>query len=146
MEYDLLKQSRECYNDPSIVSHSVDYDVSSNRDNIDAENSRDVEMLAEAKLLRQHKGRLESRMQVLEEHNQQLEWQLSRLRQLLDQVSANYCQYYVIFCFCFSTVLGDSSRCYSIQFSRITSSTFFVVFKHRLKTYLFIQYLYIIFH
>ena len=47
----------------------------------------DEEMLAEAKLLRQHKGRLEARMKILEDHNQQLEAQLSRLRQLLDQVS-----------------------------------------------------------
>ncbi|KAL8624974.1 hypothetical protein ACOMHN_039861 [Nucella lapillus] len=45
----------------------------------------DEEMLAEAKLLRQHKGRLEARMRILEDHNQQLEAQLSRLRQLLDQ-------------------------------------------------------------
>lgn len=47
--------------------------------------NRDVELLAEAKLLRQHKGRLEARMQVLEDHNRQLEAQLQRLRQLLDQ-------------------------------------------------------------
>lgn len=43
-------------------------------------------MLAEAKLLRQHKGRLEARMQILEDHNRQLEAQLHRLRQLLDEV------------------------------------------------------------
>ena len=91
MEYDLLKQSRDCYDDPSAMSHAVDYSGTGNhvptRDSVDAENIRDGEMLAEAKLLRQHKGRLELRMHVLEEHNQQLEWQLSRLRQLLDQVS-----------------------------------------------------------
>lgn len=48
----------------------------------------DVErdMLAEARLLRQHKTRLEARMKILEEHNRQLETQLSRLRQLLDEV------------------------------------------------------------
>ncbi|CAN7983135.1 unnamed protein product, partial [Ixodes pacificus] len=45
--------------------------------------SRDEEMLAEAKLLRQHKGRLEARMHILEDHNRQLEAQLHRLRQLL---------------------------------------------------------------
>ena len=45
------------------------------------------EMLAEAELLRQHKARLEARMRVLEDHNQQLESQLGRLRHLLDQVS-----------------------------------------------------------
>lgn len=43
-------------------------------------------MMAEAKLLRQHKGRLEARMQILEDHNRQLENQLQRLRQLLDEV------------------------------------------------------------
>jgi phage shock protein A len=47
-------------------------------------------MLAEAKLLRQHKGRLEARMQILEDHNRQLEAQLQRLRQLLDEVNV-YC-------------------------------------------------------
>ena len=45
-----------------------------------------AEMLAEAKLLRQHKGRLESRMKILEDHNQQLEAQLKRLKQLLEAV------------------------------------------------------------
>ncbi|XP_075552995.1 dystrophin isoform X4 [Dermacentor variabilis] len=47
--------------------------------------TRDQEMLAEAKLLRQHKGRLEARMHILEDHNRQLEAQLQRLRQLLDE-------------------------------------------------------------
>ncbi|XP_065334491.1 dystrophin, isoforms A/C/F/G/H-like isoform X2 [Cloeon dipterum] len=47
------------------------------------------DMLAEAKLLRQHKGRLEARMQILEDHNRQLEAQLQRLRQLLDEPSGN---------------------------------------------------------
>ena len=41
-------------------------------------------MLAEAQMLRQHKGRLEARMGLLEEHNRQLEVQLSRLKKLLD--------------------------------------------------------------
>lgn len=45
--------------------------------------------MAEAKLLRQHKGRLEARMQILEDHNRQLEAQLQRLRQLLDEVMEN---------------------------------------------------------
>lgn len=36
-------------------------------------------------MLRQHKGRLEARMQILEDHNKQLEAQLTRLRQLLDE-------------------------------------------------------------
>jgi hypothetical protein len=48
-------------------------------------------MMAEAKLLRQHKGRLEARMQILEDHNRQLEAQLQRLRQLLDEVINKIC-------------------------------------------------------
>lgn len=47
-------------------------------------------MMAEAKLLRQHKGRLEARMQILEDHNRQLEAQLQRLRQLLDEVISEF--------------------------------------------------------
>ncbi|XP_072121479.1 utrophin-like isoform X4 [Mobula birostris] len=46
---------------------------------------QDAELLAEAKLLRQHKGRLEARMQILEDHNKQLESQLCRLRKLLEE-------------------------------------------------------------
>ncbi|CAI5683822.1 unnamed protein product [Oreochromis niloticus] len=45
----------------------------------------EADLLAEARLLRQHKGRLETRMHILEEHNKQLESQLHRLRQLLHQ-------------------------------------------------------------
>ncbi|XP_049531083.1 dystrophin isoform X2 [Anopheles darlingi] len=45
------------------------------------------DMVTEAKLLRQHKGRLEARMQILEDHNKQLEAQLQRLRQLLHEPS-----------------------------------------------------------
>ncbi|XP_018105223.1 dystrophin isoform X3 [Xenopus laevis] len=52
------------------------------------QNQRDAELIAEAKLLRQHKGRLEARMQILEDHNKQLESQLHRLRQLLEQPQA----------------------------------------------------------
>uniref|UniRef100_A0A3B4H7H9 Dystrophin n=1 Tax=Pundamilia nyererei TaxID=303518 RepID=A0A3B4H7H9_9CICH len=50
--------------------------------------TRDAELIAEAKLLRQHKGRLEARMQILEDHNKQLESQLHRLRQLLEQTDS----------------------------------------------------------
>ena len=52
--------------------------------------SEDAELIAEAKLLRQHKGRLEARMQILEDHNKQLESQLHRLRQLLEQVDVHF--------------------------------------------------------
>ena len=68
-EYERLKQDQEAEIEP------LPYD-----------NDREAEMIAEAKLLRQHKGRLEARMGILEDHNKQLEAQLSRLRQLLDQV------------------------------------------------------------
>ncbi|XP_037306138.2 utrophin isoform X1 [Pungitius pungitius] len=51
----------------------------------DSEGPDEADLLAEAKLLRQHKGRLEARMHILEEHNKQLESQLHRLRQLLHQ-------------------------------------------------------------
>uniref|UniRef100_A0A8C2TH35 Dystrophin related protein 2 n=1 Tax=Coturnix japonica TaxID=93934 RepID=A0A8C2TH35_COTJA len=44
---------------------------------------RNEELLAEARILRQHKSRLETRMQILEDHNKQLESQLHRLRELL---------------------------------------------------------------
>ncbi|NXI49390.1 DRP2 protein, partial [Chloroceryle aenea] len=43
------------------------------------------ELLVEARILRQHKSRLETRMQILEDHNKQLESQLHRLRELLLQ-------------------------------------------------------------
>ncbi|KAJ3606667.1 hypothetical protein NHX12_026186, partial [Muraenolepis orangiensis] len=55
----------------------------------------EADLLAEAKLLRQHKGRLEARMHILEEHNKQLESQLHRLRQLLHhQVTTPLYHYY----------------------------------------------------
>ena len=47
-------------------------------------------LIAEAKSLREHKGRLEARMQILEDHNRQLESQLQRLRLLLEQVSGYF--------------------------------------------------------
>ncbi|KAI3351611.1 hypothetical protein L3Q82_020452, partial [Scortum barcoo] len=50
-----------------------------------ADGQQDEELLAEARVLRQHKTRLETRMQILEDHNKQLESQLRRLRELLLQ-------------------------------------------------------------
>ena len=47
------------------------------------ESSKTNDILTEAKLLRKHKERLESRMKVLEEHNQQLISQLGKLRQYI---------------------------------------------------------------
>ncbi len=46
----------------------------------------DEELLAEARGLRLHKERLEERSRVLEDHNSQLEVQLIRLKQLIDEV------------------------------------------------------------
>jgi cell division protein FtsB len=73
VEYDRLRQQRETRS-------------SEDRSDDDLSENRNAEMVAEAKLLRQHKGRLEARMRILEDHNRQLEAQLSRLRQLLEQV------------------------------------------------------------
>ena len=51
----------------------------------------DVEILQEAKMLREHKGRLESRMKILEDHNLQLESQLGKLKMMLHEVNnSNY--------------------------------------------------------
>lgn len=55
---------------------------------------QDEELLAEARVLRQHKTRLETRMQILEDHNKQLESQLRRLRELLLQVLQQVHKYY----------------------------------------------------
>ncbi|NWT59818.1 DRP2 protein, partial [Erythrocercus mccallii] len=52
------------------------------------QDARNDELLAEARILRQHKSRLETRMQILEDHNKQLESQLHRLRELLLQPPA----------------------------------------------------------
>lgn len=61
-----------------------------------AEGQQDEELLAEARVLRQHKTRLETRMQILEDHNKQLESQLRRLRELLLQVHySRDCYYFV---------------------------------------------------
>jgi len=47
-------------------------------------NTTEAEMLAEAAMLREHRNRLENRMVILEEHNRQLESQLSKLKQILE--------------------------------------------------------------
>ncbi|XP_052809474.1 dystrophin-like [Mya arenaria] len=77
-EYDRLRTQQEHNNNKSQIEDLP---------GIDGEfPSHDAEMLAEAKLLRQHKGRLEARMRILEDHNRQLEGQLQRFRHLLDVV------------------------------------------------------------
>jgi dystrophin len=83
-EYDQLWQAHNGYYTSYGNAVSVPADGASE---LDVESSREAEMIVEAKLLRQHKGRLETRMRILEEHNQQLESQLHRLRQLVESVS-----------------------------------------------------------
>ncbi|TRZ15313.1 hypothetical protein HGM15179_011785 [Zosterops borbonicus] len=81
-EYDRLKQQHEHKGLSPLPSPPEMMPVS-------PQSPRDAELIAEAKLLRQHKGRLEARMQILEDHNKQLESQLHRLRQLLEQPQAD---------------------------------------------------------
>ncbi|CAG7815669.1 unnamed protein product [Allacma fusca] len=69
MEYNRLLAKKSSLNSPNQIFNNI-------------ENNN---ILNEARLLRVHKGRLEARMQILEEHNRQLEQQLNRLRQLLDE-------------------------------------------------------------
>lgn len=78
IEYDQLKQAHTDHVQRSSINSDVTDDVSG-----DQNGGGDAEMMAEARLLRQHKSRLEARMKVLEEHNEQLDSQLKRLRQLL---------------------------------------------------------------
>uniref|UniRef100_A0A667I0P5 Dystrophin n=1 Tax=Lynx canadensis TaxID=61383 RepID=A0A667I0P5_LYNCA len=80
-EYDRLKQQHEHKGLSPLPSPPEMMPTS-------PQSPRDAELIAEAKLLRQHKGRLEARMQILEDHNKQLESQLQRLRQLLEQPQA----------------------------------------------------------
>ncbi|XP_039603451.1 utrophin isoform X2 [Polypterus senegalus] len=79
IEYEQLKQQhcQKSFSPLSLPTGSVLAES--------AGDPEEAELLAEAKLLRQHKGRLEARMQILEDHNKQLESQLKRLRQLLEQ-------------------------------------------------------------
>ena len=70
MEYNrLLAKKSQMNNPPTQIFNNI-------------ENNN---IMNEARLLRVHKGRLEARMQILEDHNRQLEQQLTRLRQLLDE-------------------------------------------------------------
>ncbi|KFP71805.1 Dystrophin, partial [Acanthisitta chloris] len=65
-EYERLKQQHEHKGLSPLPSPPEVVPVS-------PQSPRDAELIAEAKLLRQHKGRLEARMQILEDHNKQLE-------------------------------------------------------------------------
>uniref|UniRef100_A0A8D0AFT4 Dystrophin related protein 2 n=1 Tax=Sander lucioperca TaxID=283035 RepID=A0A8D0AFT4_SANLU len=77
---------------------------------------QDEELLAEARVLRQHKTRLETRMQILEDHNKQLESQLRRLRELLLQV--HLCERHVksAFVVCGSLCMNPSKSLQTPQF------------------------------
>ncbi|GAB6025091.1 hypothetical protein CHUAL_010524 [Chamberlinius hualienensis] len=78
-EYERLRASHHCQlGAQALVNDDIAFAQSGGV-------GKEAEMLAEARLLRQHKGRLETRMQILEDHNRQLEAQLQRLRQLLDE-------------------------------------------------------------
>ncbi|XP_053672403.1 dystrophin [Anopheles nili] len=87
VEYEKLKAKKSCtpittpdegYKTPTSSSNAI---ISS----VTTASTGGSDMVTEAKLLRQHKGRLEARMQILEDHNKQLEAQLQRLRQLLHE-------------------------------------------------------------
>ena len=80
-EYDQLKQAHTDHvQRSSFNSDVIDDVISENNQN----GGGDVEIIAEARLLRQHKGRLEARMRILEDHNEQLDSQLRHLRHLLN--------------------------------------------------------------
>jgi hypothetical protein len=49
--------------------------------------NKESQMIAEARILRQHEDRLEARMKILENHNKLLDNQLKQLRTLLNSVS-----------------------------------------------------------
>ncbi|XP_015038386.2 dystrophin, isoforms A/C/F/G/H isoform X9 [Drosophila pseudoobscura] len=84
-EYQQLctKQQSGTPDDTNGMQHSSSSSMSGGLGGGQGEQGQD--MMAEAQLLRQHKGRLEARMRILEDHNRQLEAQLQRLRQLLDE-------------------------------------------------------------
>lgn len=76
-EYDRLRSKQTPTSTPDDAQNMIG----------SASGGQGQDLMAEAKLLRQHKGRLEARMQILEDHNRQLEAQLMRLRQLVDEPS-----------------------------------------------------------
>ncbi len=49
--------------------------------------AKETQIMAEARLLRQHEDRLEARMKILENHNRLLDSQLKQLRNMLNNVS-----------------------------------------------------------
>lgn len=78
-EYDRLRSKQTPTSTPDDAQNVI---------GANASGGQGQDLMAEAKLLRQHKGRLEARMQILEDHNHQLEAQLMRLRQLVEEPGA----------------------------------------------------------
>ena len=60
-------------------------DHQQDRDGHQQDSENDV--IDEIKLLQQHKARHESRVEVLEDHNRQLQEQLEKLKQIYEQVN-----------------------------------------------------------
>ncbi len=75
-EYKHLKASSSSFSPASTATSATTTDAE--------------DILSEAKLLREHRDRLESRMRILEQHNSQLVTQLSKLKLYLDDVSRQY--------------------------------------------------------
>ncbi|XP_028414557.1 dystrophin-like isoform X10 [Dendronephthya gigantea] len=61
--------------------------LTTSRDDPHSGQDRENDVMNEIKLLRQHRSRHESRVKVLEDHNRQLQQQLTKLKQLLEQPS-----------------------------------------------------------
>ena len=69
---------------PGMTLNPPDVTLGTLGPGLNAMNSTEAEMLAEAAMLREHRARLEGRMGLLEEHNRQLESQLGKLKQILE--------------------------------------------------------------
>ena len=82
---------KEEYNHLKIVGQMPMTVSSVNQPDVTGNNctTTEAEMLAEAAMLREHRNRLENRMVILEEHNRQLESQLSKLKQILEVRNAD---------------------------------------------------------
>lgn len=81
-EYERLRSKQTPITTPDDIAQNASI---GNAGGVGGAGGQSQDLMAEAKLLRQHKGRLEARMQILEDHNRQLEAQLMRLRQLVDE-------------------------------------------------------------
>lgn len=89
-EYDQLKQDSRNLTVKDVYGNNNNNDDNAKNSNETTSNA-DMEMIAEAKLLRFYKERLEARMEILEDHNGRLNSQLQRLRQLLFDTNGSGC-------------------------------------------------------